>query len=158
MYEIDISGFNLFFNNLIKRMSWLEIITVDCDFITRSILTLPRIIAFIIICRSWDLMIFIRVYVASCGERINLNLMYLPRILFEIVVCAFSFLSFFFFWITKRMDINKTRISVPLYTNRRNRESNNVTRIPFNINSSRNEEESQVSKSGVFHARFYAIS
>lgn len=109
MYEIDISGFNLFFNNLIKRMSWLEIITVDSDFITRSILTLPRIIAFIIICRSWDLMIFIRVYVASCGERINLNLMYLPRILFEIVVCAFSFLSFFFFelqreWTSIRLE------------------------------------------------------
>lgn len=110
MYEIDISGFNLFFNNLIKRMSWLEIITVDCDFITRSILTLPRIIAFIIICRSWDLMIFIRVYVASCGERINLNLMYLPRILFEIVVCAlFPFFLFFFFelqreWTSIRLE------------------------------------------------------
>lgn len=48
MYEIDISGFNLFFNNLIKRMSWLEIITVDCDFITRSILTQAQIIVLLL--------------------------------------------------------------------------------------------------------------
>lgn len=48
MYEIDISGFNLFFNNLIKRMSWLEIIIVDCDFITRSILTQAQIIVLLL--------------------------------------------------------------------------------------------------------------
>lgn len=48
MYEIDISGFNLFFNNLIKRMSWLEIITVDCDFITRLILTQAQIIVLLL--------------------------------------------------------------------------------------------------------------